>query len=164
MICGISLSSLSVNFLLNPNPNKLPKENMKFPSIFRTASPMRFDIKPRYYDPIKEELEERTSRIKRELTEEGILEEEEKEGESNSIKRGGAIRGSFAQHRGIKPKSSSMFNSTAVVRTLLFLAMVIAAFGYIYVGPDIFKYMLYGAVIIGGFYYLIRFLKKGKDE
>ena len=91
---------------------------MKFPSIFRTATPMRFDIKPRYYDPIREELEERTSRIKKELEEEGYL-----EGEENMIQPkgyGGGIRGSFAQHRGIKPKSSNMFNSTAMIRTILF--------------------------------------------
>lgn len=134
---------------------------MKFPSIFRTASPMRFDIKPRYYDPIKEELEERTSRIKRELEEGGLLDEEER-----SIPKGigGGIRGSFAQHRGIKPKNPSMFNSTAMIRTLLFFAMIIGAFGYIYVGPEVFNYMLYGALLCGGVYYLFRFLKKGKDD
>lgn len=135
---------------------------MKFPSIFRTATPMRFDIKPRYYDPIREELEERTSRIKKELEEEGYL-----EGEENMIQPkgyGGGIRGSFAQHRGIKPKSSNMFNSTAMIRTILFFAMIIGAFGYIYVGPIILNYMLYGAIFIGGIYYGFRFLKKGKDD
>ena len=50
---------------------------MKLPSIFKTASHQRFSIKPRYYDPIKEEIEERTSRIKKELEQEGLLEPEE---------------------------------------------------------------------------------------
>lgn len=134
---------------------------MKFPSIFRTASPMRFDIKPRYYDPIKEELEERTSRIKRELEEQGILEQEERDSPKG---HGGGIRGSFSQHRGIKPKDSNMFNSTAMIRTILFFAMVIGTFGYIYVGPEILYYLLYGAILIGSIYYLFRFLKKGKDD
>ena len=31
---------------------------MKLPTIFRTASHQRFAIKPRYYDPIKEEIED----------------------------------------------------------------------------------------------------------
>ena len=31
---------------------------MKLPSIFKTPNYQRFDIKPRYYDPIKEEIEE----------------------------------------------------------------------------------------------------------
>lgn len=133
---------------------------MKFPSIFRTASPMRFDIKPRYYDPIKEELEERTSRIKKEMEEEGLLNNEELEIRSKSF--GGNIRGSFAQHRGIKPKGSSMFNSTAMIRTLLFFAMIIGSFGYIYLGPIIFTYMLYVAVGIGGLFYGARFLRREK--
>ena len=50
---------------------------MKLPSIFKTASHQRFAIKPRYYDPIKEEIEERTSRIKKELEQEGLIEAEE---------------------------------------------------------------------------------------
>lgn len=134
---------------------------MKLPSIFRTASHMRFDIKPRYYDPIKEELEERTSRIRRELEEEGII---EKEKTSNPTSGGGGIRGTFAKNRGVKSKNSNTFNSTALIRTMLFFVMIIGLFGYIYIGPEIFNYMLYGAVILGGFYYLFRFLKKGKDE
>lgn len=135
---------------------------MKFPSIFRTATPMRFDIKPRYYDPIREELEERTSRIKKELEEEGLMEE----GDDNDRSRlyGGGIRGSFSQYRGIKPKDQSIFNSTAMIRTLLFFAMIIGAFGYIYIGPQFLNYMLYGALAIGAVYYFFRFLKRGRKD
>ncbi|GAA0879307.1 hypothetical protein GCM10009119_22750 [Algoriphagus jejuensis] len=135
---------------------------MKFPSLFRTTAPLRYDVKPRYYDPIKEEIEQRTSRIKRELTEEGLLDEEEVEIRSKSM--GENLRGSFAQHRGIKTKSSSLFNSTAMIRTLLFFAMIIGAFGYIYLGPVIFEYMLYIAVAIGGLYYASRFLKRRRND
>ena len=52
---------------------------MKFPSIFRVNSPMRFDIKPRYYDPVKEEIEQRTSKIKKDLEMEGRLEKSKDE-------------------------------------------------------------------------------------
>ena len=135
---------------------------MKFPSLFRTVSPMRFDIKPRYYDPIKEELEERTSRIKSELEEEGLLEKEQ--GESDSASARGNIRGSFAQHRGIKPKGSSLFDSTAMIRTLLFFVMIIGGFGYIYIGPAILNYLLYAAVVFGGIFYGLRFLRRGKKD
>jgi len=41
---------------------------MKFPSLFRTPKPQRFRIEPRYYDPIKEDIEERTEKIKRQLS------------------------------------------------------------------------------------------------
>lgn len=135
---------------------------MKFPSLFRSTSPMRYDVKPRYYDPVKEEIEERTARIKKEMEEEGLLDAEEIERSSRTYV--GGIRGSFAQHRGIKPKSSSMFNSTATIRTLLFFAMIIGAFGYIYLGPVILNYLLYVALIAGGLFYASRFLKRGRKD
>jgi hypothetical protein len=137
---------------------------MKLPSIFRTASHTRFDIKPRYYDPIKEEIEERTSRIRLELEQEGKL-EPSGEGAKGENRRGlgSGIRGSFAQ-RGVKTKSTGMVSTTGIVRSILFFSMIIGVFGYIYVGPEIFYYMLVGAGTIAGIYYLFRFLKRRKDE
>lgn len=130
---------------------------MKFPSIFRTSTNQRFDIKPRYYDPVKEEIEERTSRIKRELQEEGLISESQ-----NPTGYGANIRGSFASYRSIKPRQNSVFNSTAIIRTLLFLGMVTAAFGYIYIGPEIFTYLTYLAIIGGGVYFFFRIKNKSK--
>jgi hypothetical protein len=125
---------------------------------------MRFDIKPRYYDPIKEEIEERTSRIRQELEQEGLLPKStESERVENPRGIGTGIRGSFAQ-RGIKQKNTSLISLSGIIRTILFLSMVIGTFGYIYLGPEIFNYMLYGAVAIGGVFYLLRFLKRRKDE
>lgn len=134
---------------------------MKFPSIFRTASPMRYDIKPRYYDPVKEEIEQRTSRIKKELENEGLLRPGE-EADSSSYSAG--IRGSFSQYKGIKQRDTSVFNSTAMIRTLLFLGMVSMAFGYIYIGPDIFTYLLYVGLIAAGIYFIFKLKKRTKDE
>lgn len=134
---------------------------MKFPSLFRTASPMRYDIKPRYYDPIKEEIEQRTSRIKRELAEQGLL---DAENEDYLEKFGSGIKGSFSQYRGIKPRETSLFSSTAIIRTLLFLGMVLMAFGYIYIGPDIFTYLLYLGLITAGVYFFFRLKNRSKDE
>lgn len=134
---------------------------MKFPSIFKTASHQRFAIKPRYYDPIKEEIEERTSRIKKELQEEGLLELEEDN--SSSYPRRSAMKASFSSYRGIKTRDTSVFNSIGIIRTLLFLGMVTAAFGYIYIGPSIFTYLSYVAIGGGVAYYSVKFLKKGKN-
>ena len=134
---------------------------MKFPSIFRTKSPMRYDVKPRYYDPVKEEIEQRTSRIKKELEQEGLLNPED---EASSHSYGAGIRGSFSQYKGIKQRDTSVFSSTAIIRTLLFLGMVILAFGYIYIGPDIFIYLLYLGLIVAGVYFFFRIKNKGKDE
>ena len=134
---------------------------MKFPSIFKTASHQRFAIKPRYYDPIKEEIEERTSRIKRELEEEGLIESEEDN--SSAYPRRSAMKASFSSYRGIKTRDTSVFNSIGIIRTLLFLGMVAAAFGYIYLGPSIFTYLSYVAIGGGGAYYSVKFLNKRKN-
>ena len=40
---------------------------MRLPTLTRLPKNKRFNFQPRYYDPVKEELEERTSRIKSEL-------------------------------------------------------------------------------------------------
>lgn len=134
---------------------------MKFPSIFKTASHQRFAIKTRYYDPIKEEIEERTSRIKKELEEEGLLAEDQKD--LSEVGRSTAIKGSFSAYRGIRQRETSPFNSTAMIRTLLFLGMVAAAFGYIYLGPVIFTYLSYVAFGGGAIYFLLRLTKKRKN-
>jgi len=132
---------------------------MKLPTIFRTASHQRFSIKPRYYDPIKEEIEERTARIKMELEQEGEIEQDS---DSPSPRRP-MMKGSFSTFRSNKPRENAVFNSSTLLRTLLFLGMVLSAFGYIYVGPQIFTYMGYAAAGIGGVYYLLRFLKRRKN-
>ncbi len=132
---------------------------MKLPTIFRTASHQRFEIKPRYYDPIKEEIEERTARIKMELEQGGEIEQS---GDSSSPRRP-MMKGTFSTFRSNKPRENAIFNSSTLLRTLLFLGMVLSAFGYIYIGPQVFTYMGYTAAGIGGFYYLLRFLKSRKN-
>lgn len=137
---------------------ELNKTPMKFPSIFRTSSPQRFDIKPRYYDPVKEEIEERTSRIKQELKEEGLISGDDE----NPMGYGAGIRGSFSNYRGIKQRDTNLFSSTAMIRTLIFFGLIAASFGYIYIGPEIFTYLTYGAVIVGTVYFFFRIKKQGK--
>ena len=134
---------------------------MKFPSIFNTSSPMRFDIKPRYYDAVKEEIDQRTSRIKRELLAEGLIQDEDEDLGSY----GGGIKGSFAQYRGIKERSApNIFASTAMIRTLIFLILLGSIFGYIYLGPVIFEYMAYATLLIGAIYFFFRLKSKKKND
>lgn len=40
---------------------------MKFPSLSRVSNYKRFNFEPRYYDPVKEDIQNRTERIKGEL-------------------------------------------------------------------------------------------------
>lgn len=132
---------------------------MKLPTIFRTASHQRFAIKPRYYDPIKEEIEERTARIKMELEQEGEIEPDS----DSQTPRRPMMKGSFSAFRSNKPRENAVFNSSTLLRTLLFLGMVLSAFGYIYIGPSIFTYLSYVAIGGGGAYFLVKFLNKRKN-
>lgn len=118
---------------------------MKLPSLFRTAQPMRFDIKPRFYDPVKEEIEQRTARIKKELQAEGKLPYEEGYDPENDSFRSSAIRGAFTQGSPIKGKTSTPFSNTGFLRLLIFLVLITLVFGYVYYGPDAVYYLLYFA-------------------
>ncbi|SFU07288.1 hypothetical protein SAMN04489724_3684 [Algoriphagus locisalis] len=137
---------------------------MKFPSVFRTAAPMRFDIKPRYYDPVREEIEQRTSQIKKELEAQGLLDQNDVT--SREIGSYGAgIRGSFAQHKGIKERDGvNMFASTAMIRTFIFLLLLGSIFGYVYLGPVIFEYMAYAVALVAAIYFFFRLKPKKKYE
>lgn len=134
---------------------------MKFPSVFRTASPMRFDIKPRYYDPVKEEIDQRTSRIKKELEAEGKISPGD---ETSDFKYQSGIRGAFAQHRGMKEKSVNPLTTTGMIRSFIFFILLGGLGGYIYLGPVIFEYILYFTAIIAGIYFFFRLKPKKKDE
>ncbi len=46
---------------------------MKLPSIVKLPRNRQFTVTPRYYDPIKEDIKERTARIKRELGEDELI-------------------------------------------------------------------------------------------
>lgn len=118
---------------------------------------MRFDIKPRYYDPVKEEIEQRTSQIKKDLEAQGLLDKSDDE----SSEYESSIRGSFANYRGgIKERSKNPFSSTAMIRTMIILFLVGSLFGYIYLGPVVFEIMGYTALLIGAIYSFFRLKPK----
>ena len=39
---------------------------MKFPSLIRLPKNKKFSVKPRHYDPVKDDIEQRVSKIKNE--------------------------------------------------------------------------------------------------
>jgi len=81
---------------------------MKLPSIIRTPRHQKFYIKPRYYDPVKEEIEQRTAQIKKDLE----METEEGGGSDYSSR----LRGAFKTKRA---KSKSVNMMQAVILLLL---------------------------------------------
>lgn len=82
---------------------------MKFPSIFRLPSHQRFDIQPRYYDPIKEEIEEKRRKARR------TIELRKKQGLPAQIKPGDRIEGAFLKRAPRQDNSTSIRLGLAAV-------------------------------------------------
>lgn len=134
---------------------------MKFPQIFRTTQPMRFDIKPRYYDPVKEEIQQRTSRIKKELQSEGKLPLEGDDPDNYNGYDGSSIRGAFTSGSQIKGRKSSPLNSAGMLRLVIFVLLIGSLFGYIYYGPEAIYLILYA---VGGIVLLVLFFRIRRQQ
>ena len=92
---------------------------MKIPSIFRVAKYQRFNIQPRYYDPVKEDLDKRTARIRRELR-----------NEQNGSKPE-SIRDAF-QSRKSSNRSADLF------QLLMIVIVAVSIGGYIMYGASVY--------------------------
>ena len=132
---------------------------MKLTSIVRIANHKRFSISPRHYDPIKDEIEQRTSAIKRELQEEGILSSDP---ESTGLSPGyqSSIRGAFRKKT--KAKSASLFEKSGLLRLLIFVILLGGLGGYLYLGNEVLYYIAYLSLGIG-MLILLKWLK-GRDK
>lgn len=93
----------------------LPSMQNKFPSFVKLPSNRRFSFKPRYYDPQKEELEQRVSRIQREI-----------DAENNGLKDPEALRDKLSttwrnnNRRSANQKSNMRIAMIAAVLFLVF--------------------------------------------
>lgn len=98
---------------------------MKFPSIIRTPRHQRFNLEPRYYDPVKEELQEREDRIKRTL----LLNDSKKNiDDAEGYSAHSSLRGAFIQNR------RSKSGSTSFLQLIIMFLLAGLIFGYIYFG------------------------------
>ncbi|MBD8488469.1 hypothetical protein IFO69_06890 [Echinicola sp. CAU 1574] len=136
---------------------------MKFPSIFRTARPMRFDIKPRHYDPVKEEIEQRTSRIKRQLEADGLISSDEEISEAFKSQKSSSIRGAFTQGSPIKNKPSDLFSSAGMLRLIILLFLVGSITGYLYWGANVLYILLYVGIGIAAVLFFLRLKGRGNE-
>lgn len=96
---------------------------MKIPSIFRLPKYQRFEIQPRYYDPVKEDIQKRTNRIRQEIK------------ISNSGERVESIREAYAQQR----KSNK---SADLLQVLMIAIISVALGGYIFYGANVYFALL----------------------
>ena len=60
---------------------------MKIPSFLKVPSHQRFRFDPRYYDPVKEEVEQRVSRIRKEISDTVSVDDNYKQRISSSYQR-----------------------------------------------------------------------------
>jgi hypothetical protein len=105
---------------------------MKIPSLIKTPNHQRFYIKPRYYDPVKEDVENR---------ERLIIAEIESEKKKGSYVPGKRLANSFDRKMTQKDNSS-------VIRFLFVILLFGGTMGYLYVGP-IAIYIVFGAIAFG---------------
>ena len=118
---------------------------MKFPSIVRLPRNKSFEYTPRHYDPIKEEIEERTDRIRREMKAEGLLDaEEDQKGEHASRRSSATIQ--FQR----KQRSN---NHTSLLQLLMAAILGCVVVGWLFFGNVIF----YSLLLILPFYVYFRF-------
>lgn len=135
---------------------------MKLPSLVKIARPHRFNITPRHYDPIKEEIEQRTLAIKRQLEEEGVIRSDRDPGEALPSGYGSSIRGAFKPR--ISKGSSLLFEKTGLLRLFIFALIVGGLGGYLYLGSAIVYYLFYLMIGVGVFIGLRRLKRRRKNE
>ena len=105
---------------------------MRFPSLFRLPSNQQFEIKPRYYDPVKEFVEQRKSLVN---------------SETGDDKK---ARISFDRRK------TSVGMGTSLLQLIIALALGVLTVGWLFIGSDIF----YFALILAPFYLYSRIRKK----
>ena len=106
---------------------------MKFPSLSRMPRHKRFTFEPRYYDPIKEDIQNRTERIKGEI----------KQTSSHAYRE--HIKSAYAT-RARREKSTNF------MQLLLILILLGTFFGWIFYG----NLVLYAFVVIFPIYIFLR--------
>lgn len=100
---------------------------MKLPGLMKKARYQRFHIEPRYYDPVKEDIENRTARIKAEL---GLSDGDPDLGYRSQI------AGSFRKN--MKHATGKGVDQTITIRLLIMVGLVLMTGGFVYIGTEVF--------------------------
>ena len=102
---------------------------LKLPSLIKKPKHQRFHVAPRYYDPVKEDIANRTKRIKAEL---GMSNEEIDFGYRSQIS------GSFRKNM----KHTTGVGQTMMLRLIIMVVLVFFAGGFVFIGFEIFYLLL----------------------
>jgi hypothetical protein len=120
---------------------------MGFLSFFKTPQPRKFEFTPRYYDPIKDEIEQRTAQIRQEMGLNNAV--------TDNTLRKERIKMSFRQRNTtIQPTNGSF--SVGSLRLLIMGWLTAAFFGYLHYGSQ----ALYILLLLGIAYTYWRFRRK----
>ncbi len=114
---------------------------MKVPSLLRIPKHQKFHIQPRYYDPVKEDIEQRISRIKNEM---------DIENNEDSMQYRSKMKGAFG-----KQKSYRGGHKIGASQFLMILVITGGFVGYLFYG-NIALYLMGAGIAL---YYYLR-LKK----
>ncbi len=115
---------------------------MRFPSLFRLPRHQQFQIQPRYYDPVKEEIDERTRRIKEEMQ--------------------GREAGTYQSTKINFKRKAASAPSTSLLQLGIAAFLGILIVGWLQFGGDFFYYLLWVIVPAYLFYRLRSFGKRNK--
>jgi len=118
---------------------------MKVPSLLRIPKHQKFHIQPRYYDPVKEDIEQRISRIKNEM---------DIENNEDSMQYRSKMKGAFGKQKSYRG-GHKIGHKIGASQFLMILVITGGFVGYLFYG-NIALYLM-GAVI--ALYYYLR-LKK----
>tara|TARA_Y100001936_G_scaffold44409_1_gene43349 strand:- start:751 stop:1128 length:378 start_codon:yes stop_codon:yes gene_type:complete len=66
----------------------IKKNIMKFPSLIRLPKNKKFNVKPRHYDPIKDDIDQRVSKIKNEKKKKTFINKFDNQNEKEILKPG----------------------------------------------------------------------------
>ena len=113
---------------------------MKFPSLLKIPTNKRFSVQPRYYDPIKEDIEIRTDRVKR------MMDVKDMEGENNPES---GIHGSFSRD------SYYIQQKPNALRFSIMILLSAGAIGYLFYGNNAL-YIMMGLILTFYLYKKIR--------
>lgn len=120
---------------------------MKLPSLIKLPNHRKFTYEPRFYDPVKEEVEDRADRIRREV------EAEAKTSEEQRLK----FRAEWQQHSQRQDTESKR----SVVSQMIFILLIAFTFvGYIFYGNNV----LYIGLILLTVYIFLRARQMRKNS
>ena len=130
---------------------------MKIPGLFtKTTKHHRFEYKPRYYDPKKEEHEERESRLRREIA----MENGDESGAENPYDHRVRMKGAFQAQRKRGTPATSGEPNYALIRLGIFLIITLLLIGFFQWGGKV----VYVLFLVFPIWIYLRFFKKKKTE